>query len=280
MKNLLFLLLACASILISVRCATGQTINYPAAEQGGILKNIELSKGRGIEPSSSGGLKVYYFERPPYYFTEQGRVSGFLVELVRKILEDAGIEASYEVMPSKRIIAEIKDRNIFACSIGWFKNPEREKFANFTLPIYQNRPIVALATRHNRYLIEIYTTLKEMLSDRSIKLGVISGFSYGAYIDQAIKDFSPEMESVNGDQLQLVKMLSAGRITYMLIAPEEIEALIFSAGLNTESFVGVSLSDIPSGNLRYIMCGKGVDEKILGRINRSIQKLVDITNFK
>lgn len=31
MKNLLFLLLACASILISVRCATGQTINYPVA---------------------------------------------------------------------------------------------------------------------------------------------------------------------------------------------------------------------------------------------------------
>ena len=33
-------------------------INYPAAEQRGILKSIEHPKGRGIEPSSaSGGLK-------------------------------------------------------------------------------------------------------------------------------------------------------------------------------------------------------------------------------
>jgi len=33
-------------------------MNYPAAEQRGILKSIERPKGRGIEPSSaSGGLK-------------------------------------------------------------------------------------------------------------------------------------------------------------------------------------------------------------------------------
>ncbi|HOP48230.1 MAG TPA: hypothetical protein PK874_11255 [Desulfobacteraceae bacterium] len=34
-------------------------MNYPAAEQRGILKNIERPKGRGIKPSSAyGGLKL------------------------------------------------------------------------------------------------------------------------------------------------------------------------------------------------------------------------------
>lgn len=250
MRKFILMLIACGYLLISVQWAMGDT------------------------------LAVYYFERPPYYFTDQGRATGFLIELVREILKDAGIEASYRMMPPKRIIAEIKDRKNFACSVGWFKTPEREEFANFALPIYQNRPIVALTTRHNKQLFESYTTLKEIFYERSLKVGIINSFSYGVYIDQLINDFSPEMEKVTGNQLQLIKMLSAGRITYMLIAPEEIEALVYSAGLRAESFVAISLSDIASGNMRYIMCSKGVDDNVIDRINLSIQKLVDSKNFK
>lgn len=183
-------------------------------------------------------------------------------------------------MPPKRILAEIEDNRHVACSVGWFKTPEREKSARFTLPVYQDRPIAVLITRLNKARFENLTTLEELFSDRSLKLGVISSFSYGDYIDKLIEDFSPETERVTADQSHLIKMLYAGRIKYMLIAPEEMEALVNSANLSTDLFDTVSLSDVPSGNIRYIMCSRCVGQDLIRRINLSIKKRVDFGSFK
>jgi hypothetical protein len=96
-------------------------------------------------------LNVSYFERPPYYLTTPaGDASGFLVEKTKKILQAANVNARFISLKPNKIIFIIKHANLPHCSIGWFKKPEREAFAKFTKPIYQDRPLVLLKTKLNK----------------------------------------------------------------------------------------------------------------------------------
>jgi polar amino acid transport system substrate-binding protein len=74
-------------------------------------------------------------------------------------------------------------------------------------------------------------------------------------------------------------MLAKERMTYLLVAPEEISTLITSNKLNTADFTVFRLADIPAGNKRYIMCSKGVDQEVIDKINLSIQKFVKLPSF-
>lgn len=59
----------------------------------------------------------------------------------------------------------------------------------------------------------------------------------------------------------------------MLIAPEEIDGLIETAGLDRDAFQVLPLDDIPEGNKRYIICNEAVDGRTLEKINHSIMKV-------
>ena len=219
-------------------------------------------------------LAVSYLERPPYYHTVQGRAGGFLIELSKKIFQDAGVEVIFERMPPKRIMKEIKDARNVHCSVGWFKKPEREEFATFSLPIYQDRPVTILTTKKQKHLFASHTTLREVFSDKSLIMATMSAFSYGSYIDQLMKDASPKTHEISSKQNLLPKLIMKGRAAYILAAPEEVETLVRSAGLSPDDFVSITMPDIPLGNRRYLMFSRGVSDEIVERINTSVRKFV------
>jgi len=164
--------------------------------------------------SSEERLTVSYLERPPYYFTENEKAGGFLIDLSGKIFKKAGIEVEFVEMPPKRIMAEIKRKDNFHCSVGWFKKAERERFAKFSRPIYQNKPIVILTAKKNEALFSKYKTLKEVFSDKSLLLGVMADFSYGEYIDNLIEKASPQKHVAKSRQRQLPNLIYLERIQY------------------------------------------------------------------
>lgn len=217
-------------------------------------------------------LDIYYFERPPYYVTEQGAPRGFLLELVGKILADAGIEAQYHSIPPKRILKELEDDR-FACSVGWFKNHEREKLFKFTRSIYQDKPLVALGMAGNTSRIGRHATLSELFADRGLIIGLIDAFSYGAYVDELLAAQQPRAHKVPNDQSTLPKLIMKGRADYMLVAPEEIEHLLKKSDVSVREFLFFSFADVPMGNVRYMLCSGGVPDALIDRINLSIQKI-------
>ncbi|MCF6179958.1 MAG: transporter substrate-binding domain-containing protein [Geopsychrobacter sp.] len=220
-------------------------------------------------------LILSYFERPPYYYTDKGHAAGFLMELTADILRESGVVAEIKALPPNRILMEIKRPGSSHCSVGWFKKPEREEYAKFSLPIYQNKPIVILTTKKQRQRFADYSTLHEVFSDRTLIMATMSAFSYGDVIDQLLTDLRPQTHEISSEQSILPKLLLKGRVAYMLTAPEEIGMLVRSAGLNLSDFVSLPMSDIPAGNKRYLMCSKGVGDDIIDRLNRSIRILVD-----
>ena len=221
--------------------------------------------------SYSDALTVSYIERPPYYYTDQRRATGFLLEKVRKIFLDAGIAVTFQVRPPNRVIHEIK-RGGDNCSVGWFKTLEREQFAKFSLPIYRNSPIVILTVKQQQHRFSPYRSLGEVFADQTLVMASIGAFSYGAYIDQLIEATSPRLQRISTRQTILPKLILSGRANYMLVAPEEIETLLDSADLNPKDFVAIKMSDIPDGNRRYIICSKEVSDNIIGKLNFSIKE--------
>ncbi|MCW9049689.1 MAG: hypothetical protein OQK50_05080, partial [Deltaproteobacteria bacterium] len=55
--------------------------------------------------------------------------------------------------------------------------------------------------------------------------------------------------------------------------PEEVDVMMQSAGLAADDFATMTLSEIPAGNLRYLMCGKQVSAETMQRLNIAIERL-------
>ena len=219
-------------------------------------------------------LTISYFERPPYYFTtETGAARGILVDRTRNILSEAGIEARFVSLSLNQILYVVRHTRSPHCSVGWLKKPERELFARFSEPIYQNRPLVLLTTRTRQQQLRKYRSLSELFADPAMIMVRNSSYSYGAYVDKLIERFSPSTYYSLKPQSELVQTLHADHATYMLISPEEVSQLIATAGLPESNFITIPLEEIPAGNFRYLMCNRDIDDELLEKLNQAIRKL-------
>jgi len=54
--------------------------------------------------------------------------------------------------------------------------------------------------------------------------------------------------------------------------------MIIAARLPEEEFVKISLDEIPSGNLRFLMCGQAVSDILIEQLNVAIEKLYPTDN--
>jgi len=224
-------------------------------------------------PALSGPLKVCYFERPPYYATIEGQPSGFLIHRVRQILTEAGLEFEFEQMPARRILHELSSGQEPACAVGWFKTPERERIYKFSLPIYQDMPLQAVFLKLGKMPPASVTTFARLSAEPGFILGINDSFSYGPEVDTLIPAMPTPPVRVQGTQEQLIRMLGAKRFDYTLVNPEEATTLACLAGMESDALVQVPLTDLPKGNLRYLMFSQSVGDDIIDKINAAILQL-------
>lgn len=220
-------------------------------------------------------LHVVYLERPPYYWTDNGRPKGFLLDLTRRVFDRAGVSAVYASHPSSRILEELRDNRLALCSIGWFRTSEREAFATFSLPIYRDRPMVILTTVDTAARIRRHGSLRDVFADSDLIMAQVAGFSYGEAIDRLQREMLVRNLTVSSSQKVLPRLILQGRAGYMLVAPEEVPVLLESAGVDPGRFASLTMEDIPVGNLRHLMFSRSVPDDVLGRINAAIADLTD-----
>ena len=216
-------------------------------------------------------LALYYFERPPYYQTEDGRPAGFLLEWAMAVFDDAGIGYHYESIPPGRILQRIHEGEA-ACSVGWLKTPERQTYARFTEPVYRDRPLVVLFTDDNVLPMGRHADLGSLLRDRTLVLGLVGGFSYGGYVDAMLGRLAPNAVRVVAGQDQMVAMLAQGRFDYMFASGEEAELLVRWSGAAPGRLRYRALEDIPGGNERHIMCSRRVDVEVVEALDKAIAR--------
>lgn len=220
----------------------------------------------------SKDLIIYYIEYPPYYYTENDTPKGIIIDITDKILKKSKITYTFNQLPSKRVLAEVKSSQN-AASIGWFRTREREKDYIFSNPIYTNKPLHLLIRTDSAEEFLSFKTLESILTSNKFRIGEISGHSEGAFCDSLFRKYPSSVHFIAGDQSQLLKMLRARRIDAILIAPEEESSLEKEADIPHDELAIIQLEDIPCGNNRHMIFNKNADPNIIERINTAIDSI-------
>jgi ABC-type amino acid transport substrate-binding protein len=223
---------------------------------------------------SDGVITIHYHERVPYYYLEEtGKVVGICADPAGLAFEKSGILYRWLKTPAKRQLLIIKENRAEDCILGWFKSPEREAFAKFTLPIYQDMPSIAIA-RSDNTTITSDGSIEDILSNPKLTLLRKDGYSYGQFVDEKIAQINPNQVMTSAENTEMLIMIHYKRADYFLIAQEEAAWLIRSSGIPEADFKLVAFSNMPAGSKRYILCSQKVSDDLIEKINASIIKYV------
>lgn len=214
-------------------------------------------------------VTLYYYDRAPYYtVAKDGAVAGLAMVPARAAFERAGIPYVLERTSVQRILERMQDDTGLSCSPGWYRTAERARFAKFTRPILRDGPTVGIARKS--FTVPAGTRFSELVSTNMTLLLSTAGFSYGPYLDQQIarKDPSQIIHLSHGGR-RLMEVLAAGHADLALTTEEE--AATFAAdGAGGPDFPIIHFPDAPLGEMRYIMCDRGVPDEIIERLDRTI----------
>lgn len=217
-------------------------------------------------------IVLFWHERPPYYHQEGDALVGIDVEPTEAAFTAAGIPFRWQDLPAKRQLAVIRDNAVAACSPGWFRDPERERFALFSSrPLYRDRANVVLA-RAGDLRVARHTTLRGLLGDPALGIVTKVGYSYGAAIDTLLAQATPHRQNVASENLTMARMIAGGHADYMILSPEEGNVLIRSLGAAGQALVLLNgIRDMPAGNQRWLMCSRAVGQDLVDRVSRAIR---------
>lgn len=228
---------------------------------------IEPTDGFAAEP-----IRILYDERPPYMSEDgMGGVRGLTADVIIHAMKRAGVPYQWVLIPSPRQLLMVRNDGGRVAALGWFRNPERERFAKFSHPVYRDRSI-ALLTRKDHAGVMRHTTIDSLFRDASQVLLVKTGYSYGPFVDRTIAGLNPKRMSITGGNREMITMIARSRADYMFIAPEESGPAITAAGFTIDGFSLHHLSGMPPGEKRYLLFSQQVDDATIRRINQYIDE--------
>jgi hypothetical protein len=163
------------------------------------------------------------------------------------------------------------------CLLGWFKNPERETFARYSIHIYEDKPTIALALAGNGKILAD-RPLADTLLSADLTLLRKKGYSYGRYIDALISKLLPRQDMTDAENVGMLKMIHSRRADYFFISEEEAHGLTTTSGLPQDDFKFVRFTDMPTGNKRYLLFSKKVAVEEVARIDAAIRKYIHGTS--
>lgn len=217
-------------------------------------------------------ITVHFHQRRPFYTNGGEKVRGLVADPIALAFRTAGIPFVWQETPARRQLDIIERNDDQSCAAGWFKTPEREAYARYTLPVYQDKPFVAMTRADNEYLAET-ETLDRVLRERRLQLLVKEGYSYGRFIDERVKALAPRILTTTSETQNILKMIENYRADYSFMTEEEAQDLLGSPEVNAATFRIVRFSDMPAGGKRYIICSTKVDREIIARLDAAIQTL-------
>ena len=180
-------------------------------------------------------------------------------------------------VPIKRLVLALKTQPN-ACAFGLLKNPEREAFMQFSLPILPQLPPGVVVRRHEYETLQPFLNrdgalqLKNWLASGSGRLGVTDGRSYGAAVDELLTPLrgTARVPVVAADApvRNLLQMVVLGRLEMAVALPYEARYLQEAEGMDTRALRFVPLAEQPRQLVGYAACAKGpFGAGVIRRIN-------------
>lgn len=234
-----------------------------------------IAAGSTASALAQAPLTVAWREKPPYYYFDENKVAkGFMLERAKQVFAAAGVPAVFVNEPQKRIWANFNHGMPNYCSISWYRLPEREAVAQYSAPVHADQPHAVLAVPAVAARIRSHQTLKTLLSDKSLTLGVIDGVSYGQELDALITTSKNRIMRRTVETSAMFRMVAFGRADYLFVDREDWNYLRLKFP-ELQSLVLIDFADMPPGLKRYIVCSRDVPAETMERLNRAIQARSD-----
>ena len=138
----------------------------------------------------------------PTAYLLAGKPTGMLVDLVTEAFRRAGDSVEVELMPWARCLREAETGDVDGV-FSSFKLPERQRFLAFSKEALTKQVIVFFARSESTLSFN-----GDLAAMRDVKIGVISGASYGEKFDSAVKDeVLRNVEQTNSIESNLQKLV-------------------------------------------------------------------------
>jgi polar amino acid transport system substrate-binding protein len=229
-----------------------------------------LVLGRGV--AAAQALTLHYMERSPYSVTAaDGSVSGLTATPAALALVQARVPFAWARTPGQRQLALIQEGSGLHCGLGWFRNTERSAHGKFSKALYRDQPFGALARGDSA--LRAGAPAIDAMALAGETLLVKEGYSYGPALDPLIAQRRSPTLYTSVETVQMVRMLLAGRATWMIVTPEEAQALLDEAGAPATALRVAAFSDMPPGETRHLYCNRAVPDAWLAAIDRALPPL-------
>lgn len=220
--------------------------------------------------SAEAPVTLHYLPRPPYMMASGGALTGLTGGPAYQAFQVAKVPVVLQETPFARQLRDVEFNAGQDCMVGLFKKPERERFAKYSRPIYQDQPHVLLTSVANAPRFAAHTSVEAVFSDKALVMLVKLGYSYGAALDALIDRYQPTHQTTADENLAMIRQIQYGMADYILISPEEATPAIEAAGLKQQYFRQIHLKDMPPGEFRHIVCSKNVSDAVMQRLNAAI----------
>ncbi len=201
-------------------------------------------------------ITVFYYERPPFYFTNKERsAAGILVDKVRK-LKSPKYNIIFKVFPPKRQVLAIESGNKNVCGLGWFKNENRLKNGTFSSKIYTDEPL-GLAI-HKNFGSYKSISVKDVFSNSTFDFLKKNSFIYGENIEKVEAKLKPNTYIVSSSIVTMLEMIAIREKYYTLIDKIEVDYILSLKPALKDSLIFIPIDEIKDGNTRYLYCSKNI----------------------
>jgi uncharacterized protein (TIGR02285 family) len=224
----------------------------------------------GWPAEAQATIQLLYYDRPPFHTTQGNSVVGLVAAPTEAVFRKAGIPFVWKRMPVNRILDMLKGSDGPYVSPGWYKTPERETYALFTLPIYNEKPLIGLARAG--FSVPKGIKAKDLLARPETRLLVKEHFSQGAYLNNLIAQMPlRQIQTVAIEVPLMVQMIKANRADLIITTQEEVEFHVAQAGASMADFKVLHFPDVPAVEKRYILLSQQAPGDLLKRLNEAIR---------
>lgn len=222
--------------------------------------------------ASAESYSLVTLQYPPYQYEENGVVDGIVVRILNRAFEIAGHEIEIEVMPWKRAIKMAKEGEADAIFTA-YKTAERETFLDYSTVVVMEQ-VVSVFTQPDTNIG--YDGTMGSLAD--VSLGLVSGLSYGATVDDAIAAGTFQQVDYANTSEQNVTKLIKGRIDALIM--NRYNALHMASELGSAHTIKEAdpeISSVPS----YIAFSKAKNhQELRDAIDAALQQMIDSGEYQ
>lgn len=216
-------------------------------------------------------IDLHFYVRPPYMVLGgDGLISGLTADPARAAFDGAGVRFRLHQTPAMRQLMVIESGSGLDCGVGWYKTPEREKFGKFSLPLYRDKPTIAIARKQFK---PEHRSLAAVVADPAVRVVMKMGLTYGQDVLGAMANAKAHVQTVTTEPATMARMVASGRADLMFSPPEEAQFLVAAVEWAGEGLKLLAFSDLQESRTRHILCSKRVSDETLAKLNAALAKL-------